>query len=76
MAMHQYIQLSSLPEEVRRKVEAFIARLMEEWEKGRKPEANKEEEAPQRRVFGIAKGMAAMTEDFDEPLDDMKDYME
>lgn len=76
MAMHQYIQLSSLPEEVRRKVEAFIARLMEDWERGRKPEANKGEEAPQRRVFGIAKGMGTLAKDFDEPLDDMKEYME
>ena len=28
------------------------------------------------RVFGIAKGMATISKDFDDPIDDFKEYME
>lgn len=28
-----------------------------------------------KRTFGISKGMIEMTPDFDEPLDDLKEYM-
>lgn len=30
---------------------------------------------PSKRPFGIAKGTISMSSDFDEPLDDLKDYM-
>jgi prevent-host-death family protein len=33
-------------------------------------------EAPPKPQFGSAKGLITMTEDFDEPLDDFKDYMQ
>lgn len=36
MAQDPYIQLDSLPEEVRKKVLDFIEQLMEQWEKGKK----------------------------------------
>lgn len=31
---------------------------------------------PRRPSFGSAKGLIVMSDDFDEPLDDFKDYME
>jgi hypothetical protein len=34
-----------------------------------------EEKKKTKRVFGIAKGMFEMKDNFDEPLDEFKDYM-
>lgn len=31
--------------------------------------------APAKRPFGISKGAFTLSDDFDEPLDDLKDYM-
>lgn len=31
--------------------------------------------APTKRPFGLAKGKIHLSDDFDEPLDDLKDYM-
>lgn len=31
--------------------------------------------APTKRPFGISKGAFTLSDDFDEPLDDLKDYM-
>jgi Protein of unknown function (DUF2281) len=33
------------------------------------------QKALKKRTFGISKGMIEMTPDFDEPLDDLKEYM-
>lgn len=33
-------------------------------------------ERPRKRVFGSAKGLIRMAEDFDEPLEDFREYME
>ena len=39
-------------------------------------EANLEKkQKPVKRPFGILKGAFTLSEDFDEPLDDLKDYM-
>ena len=54
----------------------FLAALMDQWENkepaGESP--NNDEKKP--RVFGIAKGMATISKNFDEPLNDFKEYME
>ncbi|MBK7382338.1 MAG: DUF2281 domain-containing protein [Flavobacteriales bacterium] len=77
MASHdQYIRLDSLPEEVRKKVIAFIASLMEQWDRQKKSPGSPESDTGKVRVFGIAKGMATISKDFDAPLDDFKEYME
>ena len=34
-----------------------------------------EEKKKDKRIFGIAKGMFEMKDNFDEPLDEFKDYM-
>lgn len=33
------------------------------------------EKTTKKRVFGFAKGKYVMSDDFDEPLEDFKDYM-
>lgn len=38
-------------------------------------EIENSKQVPARRPFGIGKGTIEMATDFDEPLDDLKDYM-
>ena len=67
---HNFIQLSSLPEDVRQQVLDFIEFLMRRKQGDEPPEKRK---AP---VPGLAKGMVIVPDDFDAPLDDFKEYME
>lgn len=60
-------ELSLLPESLKIEVLDFIEFLKT---KRRKVEATKK-----RRIFGYAKGTFVMSPDFDEPLEDFKDYM-
>lgn len=72
-SQNQYVQLDSLPEEVRKKVLAFIASLMEQWDrKNSLPEPTR----TKRMIAGLAEGKLVVPDDFDEPLDDFKEYME
>lgn len=75
-ARDQYIQLDSLPEEVRKKVIAFIDSLMEQWERRQNRDDGINEPPQKRRIAGLMKGQIRISEDFDEPLDDFKEYME
>ncbi|HQW04752.1 MAG: DUF2281 domain-containing protein [Flavobacteriales bacterium] len=64
----QYIQISSLPEDIRKQVVEFIEFLMKR--------RNREPEKPEKkRVAGLMKGEIHVPDDFDEPLDDFKEYM-
>lgn len=77
MAAHdQYIQLDSLPEEVRKKVLDFIASLMDQWEKQQQEVRESNEPKRKRRIAGIMEGQIHISDDFDAPLDDFKEYME
>ncbi|WP_221391606.1 DUF2281 domain-containing protein [Dyadobacter sp. NIV53] len=38
-------------------------------------EVNEIENIPQKRPFGIAKGTIQLSPDFNDPLEDLKDYM-
>ncbi|MBV6405548.1 MAG: DUF2281 domain-containing protein [Flavobacteriales bacterium] len=67
---HNYIQLSSLPEDVRQQVLDFIEFLM------RRRQGNEPKEKRKTPVPGLAKGMVTVPADFDAPLDDFKEYME
>ncbi|MBC6474633.1 MAG: DUF2281 domain-containing protein [Hormoscilla sp. GM102CHS1] len=75
-------KLESLPESIQLKVLQYIDSLIENREqymaKGH-PAANQpteQETAPKKdRVAGTMKGMIIMSDDFDEPLEDLKDYM-
>lgn len=61
--------ISSLPEDLKQEVVDFVAFL--------KQKTNKKTDKPKlkQRQFGIGKGSFIMAPDFDEPLDDFKDYM-
>lgn len=74
MAAHDpYTQLDPLPEEVRKKVLDYITELMDQWEQKK---ASSEAPKEKRRIFGLMKGQIHIADDFDEPLDDFKEYME
>ena len=60
------IDISSLPANLRQEVVDFVAFL-----KHKKTQKN----TVKKRQFGYAKGYFKMTEDFDKPLDDFKEYM-
>ncbi|MBX2904557.1 MAG: DUF2281 domain-containing protein [Taibaiella sp.] len=62
-----YTELSALPPSLKEEVKDFIAFL--------KAKAQKRDEPMHKRQFGAAKGFFKMREDFDEPLEDFKDYM-
>ena len=68
-ARDQYIQLSSLPEDVRKQVLDFIELLM------KRREDKPVDPQPMKRPIGMFKGKIRMADDFDAPLDDFKDYM-
>ncbi len=61
-----YNKLASLPENLKAEVEDFIDFLKSKAKK------NKKNSKPQ---FGSGKGMFLMKSDFDQPLDDFKEYM-
>ena len=60
-----YNKLASLPESLKVQVLDFIESLLN----------RKKKEKPNKPKFGSGKGMFKMSTDFDEPLDDFKDYM-
>ena len=59
-------EISALPANLRQEVSDFVAFL--KYKKQQKT-------AVKKRQFGYAKGYFEMTEDFDKPLDDFKEYM-
>lgn len=59
-------KLETLPKDLKQEVSDFIDFLKEKSSK------KKKKVIPQ---FGSAKGKIKMSPDFDEPLDDLKDYM-
>ncbi len=65
-----YTQVEMLPDELKKEVEDFIEFLLEKQKKI-KPEIHLKKE----RTPGLAKGLVEMSPDFDEPLDDFKEYM-
>jgi hypothetical protein len=62
-----YNKLAALPDNLKSEVEDFIDFLSAKTNK------NQQKHKPK---FGSAKGMFVMKPDFDEPLDDFKEYME
>lgn len=61
-----YSELSSLPTELKKEVKEFVESL--------KAKARKQNLSKQRK-FGGAKGFFKIHDDFDELLEDFKDYM-
>lgn len=62
-----YTALDSLPQHLRKEVADFIASL-----KKRHRVADKKASRP----FGLLRGQIRMADNFDEPLEDFRDYME
>lgn len=63
------MEIHQLPERLKQEVMHFIAFLKKEYEsQPEKPKVGK-------RVFGSAKGKYQLSPDFDEPLEDFKEYM-
>jgi len=61
-----YTQISSLPADLKQEVSDFVEFLKQKAKAKRKLEGRKP---------GTAKGLIKMAPDFDEPLEDFKDYM-
>lgn len=61
-----YSQISTLPSELKKQVSDFVAALKKKTSSGKKIK---------ERQFGYAKGFFKMSDDFDEPLEDFKEYM-
>lgn len=61
-----YTELSTLPDDLKKEIQDFIEFL--------KTKARKQKQI-KKREFGAAKGFFKMHDNFDEPLEDFKDYM-
>jgi hypothetical protein len=62
-----HTELSMLPPDLKKEVQHFIEFLKSK---------TKNENVLKQRKFGSAKGFFEMSKDFDEPLEDFKDYMQ
>jgi hypothetical protein len=60
-----YSQISSLPSDLKKQVSDFVASLSKKAK----------EKKIKERQFGYSKGFFIVSDKFDEPLDDFKDYM-
>jgi hypothetical protein len=65
-------KIAKLPESLKLKAESFIDALLDEAQD--KP-ANPSNKEIANRGYGSLKGKIWMSDDFNEPLDDFKDYM-
>ena len=61
-----YTKISSLPNDIKSEVNDFIDFLLQK---------RKKEIEIRKPIFGCAKGKIYMSPNFDEPLDDFKEYM-
>jgi hypothetical protein len=61
-----YIKYAELPQKMKEEVHDFVDFLLTKGKKGSKP--NKPRQA------GLAKGLIAMKENFDDPIGDFKEY--
>lgn len=61
-----YTQISLLPDDLQKEVSDFVEFLTSK---------SKVKKDIKERQFGYAKGFFKMASDFDEPLDDFKEYM-
>lgn len=60
-------EIASLPANLQEEVQDFVAFL--------KTKVQQQQSPLQKRQFGAGKGLIIMRDDFDEPLEDFKDYM-
>jgi len=65
-----YTKIETLPPALKEEAKDFIEYLLEKTKKKKK-----EAESKSKKTFGSLKGKISLSEDFDEPLDDFKDYI-
>lgn len=65
-----YTKIETLPPALKEEAKDFVEYLLEKT-KRKKSESNKKSE----KSFGSLKGKISLSEDFDAPLEDFKDYM-
>jgi hypothetical protein len=66
-------KIAKLPENLKLKVEGYVDALLGESKSNQTTASNNEN--ANNRGYGSLKGKIWMSEDFNEPLDDFKDYM-
>jgi hypothetical protein len=64
-------EYQSLPKNYQKEVEDFIAFL-----KSKLDNPTPKVDVPKKRILGVGQGKGWISPDFDEPLDEMKEYME
>jgi len=67
-----YTKLETLPSELKEEAKNFIEKLLDKTKKKKGAEPQKK---LTQREFGSLKGKIHLSEDFDAPLDEFKDYM-
>ncbi len=67
-----YTKIEALPPALKEEAKDFIEYLLEKTKKKTK---NSESQNQSKKAFGSLKGKIALSDDFDELLEDFKDYM-
>ncbi len=69
-------KINALPESLQTEVEHYVEFLLSKYSQN--PPTNEETQSDDKKKrdgFGILKGKIWMSDDFDEPLEDMQEYM-
>jgi hypothetical protein len=67
-----YTKLEALPSELKEEAKIFIEKLLD---KNNKKIGSYPKKKPNKREFGSLRGKIHLSEDFDAPIDEFKDYM-
>lgn len=67
--------ISQMPETLKQEILHYAQYLIEKYSRNSEEQEELEQPKQKRGGFGILKGKIWMSDDFDEPLEDMKEYM-
>lgn len=67
--------VAQMPETLKQEILHYAQYLAEKYAQGSEDQEALEQPKQKRGGFGILKGKIWMADDFDEPLEDMKEYM-
>lgn len=67
--------ISQMPESLKQELLHYAKYLFENYSQAETEQPNAEQPKKKRGGFGILKGKIWMADDFDEPLEDLKEYM-
>ena len=68
-----FVKINSLPADLRKQVIDFVEFLLK---RKNAPEPSEGDSDRKKPIAGLLKGKIWIADDFDEPLDDLKEYME